>query len=51
MEVLARRSAPPWRWKTSWLVDVGVDLTLLVAGMSLRFLDPIGSSQLSLLQT
>ena len=36
MEVLARRSAPPWRWRTSWLVDVGVGLTLPVAGSSLR---------------
>ena len=34
MEVLARRSAPPWKWRTSWLVDVGVGLTLPVAGIS-----------------
>ena len=36
MEVLARRSAPPWKWRTNWLVDVGVGLTLPVAGFSLR---------------
>ena len=34
VEVLARRSAPPWKWRTSWLVDVGVGLTLPVAGIS-----------------
>ena len=34
VEVLARRSVPPWRWRTSWLVDVGVGLTLPVAGIS-----------------
>ena len=36
VEVLARRSAPPWKWRTNWLVDVGVGLTLPVAGISLR---------------